>query len=223
MHAPFHSRRTLRKICEHVEADPPDVLVQLGDLYDLFSWAKFPRTENLLTPQHELEQGRKDAEEFWLRLKKAAPRAKCFQLWGNHDDRMVKRTLERAPTLEAFVKAGVRSLMQFPAVELVEDSRDELIIDDVAYMHGFRTRLGDHAAYNRHNTVCGHSHVGGVVYIKQEKRVYWELNAGFIADRFSKPLSYTAQRRFSRWTLGYGRIDELGPRFIPLDTEEVRQ
>jgi len=68
----------------------------------------------------------------------------------------------------------------------------------------------------RYNVVCGHIHRGGAVYINYDNKVFWELNVGFLADKDSKALSYSALKRFSAWTLGWGEIDEQGPRFIPI-------
>jgi hypothetical protein len=59
----------------------------------------------------------------------------------------------------------------------------------------------------------GHSHVGGVAYRSIQGKVLFELNAGLLGDPEAKGLSYTPQK-LTRWTLGWGFIDQLGPRFI---------
>lgn len=216
-HAPWHSKHYSDRVVRFVTERQPDVVVQVGDLYDLFSWGRFPRTLNLMTPAQELAEARAAGEEFWGRIRKAAPKAKLFQLWGNHDERPIKQIIAKAPEFETFVAQGMKSLMTFDNVELVDSFRDELIIDNVCYIHGYRARLGQHTAFNLMNTVCGHTHQGGVHYVNHEGRILWELNVGYLADRFAKPLGYTAQRRMSRWTPGIGEVDGHGPRFIPFD------
>lgn len=222
VHAPWHSKAYCDQVVAFIEARKPQVVVQVGDLYDLFSWGRFPRTLNIYTPAQELDEARRVGEELWARIRRAAPRAKCFQLWGNHDDRAVKNVISKSPEHEVFVSKGMKELMTFPGVTLTDSSRDELVIDGVVYIHGYLAYLGAHARFNQKNTVCGHTHYGGVLPINLDGRIIWELNVGFVGDRFAKPLSYTAQRRFSRWTPGVGEVDEWGPRFVPFQERRRR-
>ncbi len=222
IHFPWHSRRTLAAIFKIIKEVKPDVIVQMGDLYDMFSFSRFPRTRNIYGPQQELKNARRDAEIFWHTVKSCAPKATRYQLFGNHEDRLVKRALENAPELEHFAKQGLRSLMQFDGVDLLDDSREVLMIDGVGYHHGYLSGLGAHARANLNSMVVGHTHRGGTHFIKLEHEMIWELNVGFCANRHAVPMSYGEQRRFSNWTLGVGIVDELGPRFVPLDTEEKR-
>ncbi len=70
--------------------------------------------------------------------------------------------------------------------------------------------------YNTRSTIVGHSHVGGVVFRQSSKGTIFELNAGYLADETAEPLRYRPQT-ISKWTLGYGLIDEKGPRFCPIE------
>jgi hypothetical protein len=196
--------------------------VQLGDLYDLYSFTKFPRSYSVYTPNQELTIGRRDAEKFWSTLNICAPKAKRFQLAGNHDARLVKKALADAPELEQFALEGITGLMRFDGVETYTDSKEMLEIEGVYYTHGFMLKLGDHAREFRVPIVCGHTHQGGVAMVKTEKEIVWELNAGYVANRHAVPLSYAAQRRFSKHTLGVGLVTPMAPVFIPLNTEESR-
>ncbi len=222
IHFPWHSRRTISAIYKIIEEIKPTVIVQMGDLYDLFSFSRFPRTQNIYGPQSELKLARREAEKFWASVKEVAPKAKCYQLLGNHDDRAGKRALEKAPELEHFVKAGVRSLMEFEGVITLDDSREVLMINGIGYHHGFRSGYGAHARANLCSMVVGHTHRGYMLPIKLENKTIFELNVGFCGNRHAVPLSYGEQRRFSNWTLGVGVIDALGARFVPLETEETR-
>lgn len=185
----------------------------MGDLYDAFSASKFPKSDIDMTPRQEVEWARGLAEDFWTAIKAASPKSICYQIKGNHDDRPRQRLIEKAPDVEAFYKP--LELWKFKGVHTIDDPREELILDDIVFMHGFRSQLGQHAQYNQRNTVVGHSHRGGVYYFKNWEKTLWELNCGYLGDPLSKPLSYTKQR-FTHWTHGYGYIDDNGPRFIPL-------
>lgn len=214
-HFPFVHQGCLEKIYAFNKSVKPDYIVQVGDLYDLYAHSKFPRSHNIYKPEEEEALGRKGAEEFWKRLKKDNPSTKCFQLLGNHDVRPVKRVIESLPTLEHVVKEYYKRLTTFDGVTTIDDYRQELIIDGIVFHHGYRSQLGSHRDYVLRNFVCGHSHKGGVVYKRLREEIIWELNAGFVGDADSKVLAYTAQKIHDQ-TLGWGFIDEYGPRFIPL-------
>ncbi len=110
---------------------------------------------------------------------------------------------------------AAKGLWEFDGVTTMGSERDELIIDGILYMHGFR-KHGDHVKYNLMSTVCGHSHTGGVVFHPIKGKTLFELNAGYLGDPKSAALSYTRQSKISKWTLGLGYIDDYGPRFVPL-------
>jgi hypothetical protein len=214
-HFPFVSTRVLDAIYEWARKEKPKRIVQLGDLYDQYSHAKFPRSLNVYLPKQEEELARKGAEAMWATLQEASPGAECIQLKGNHDVRMMKRTLELQPALEHAVSKYLDELMTFPGVTLVSDSRQEYIVEGIEFIHGYRSRLGEHRDHALMNAVVGHIHVGGCVFRRIRGQTLWELNAGLAGDPESKALSYTPQR-ITNWTPGFGWIDESGPRFIPV-------
>ena len=210
-HHPFCDPRALERAYQIIEQVKPTVVIQMGDLHDMLSWSKFPASQMHFTAKGEIEKSFADAEAMWKRVRQIAPEAKCYQLRGNHDLRPFKRMLEAAPALEVFIELD--RFYKFDGVELIGDAREELIIDGIAFLHGYRTRLGDHANYMMHNAVVGHSHRGGVAFKQIRGRTVWELNCGYLADPSSKGLSYTPQK-ITDWTQGIGIIDSLGPRFV---------
>lgn len=212
-HFPWVNKDCLEAIFKFNKEMQPEYIVQVGDLYDLYSHSKFPTSRNVYRPEEEEQLARKGASEMWERLKADNPKAQCFQLWGNHDLRPAKRVLESLPTLEHVVKEYYKQLMTFTGVTTIEDYRQELIIDGIVFHHGYRANLGAHRDYTLTNFVCGHSHKGGVVYKRLRGEVIWELNAGFVGDADSKALAYTAQK-INDQTLGWGYVDKFGPRFI---------
>lgn len=214
-HMPYMNKTAFTKILAILEQEGPsvDYVIQMGDLYDMFSQGRWARTFDLITPKQEMIEARMMAEEFWRAIRKRAPKAQCYQLIGNHDERPIKKVIEKAPELASLL--DIKHLWQFPGVTTMASEREELIIDDILFMHGYRSKLGDHARYNQMNTVCGHSHRGGVVYFPVKGKVIWELNAGYLGDESQVPLQYGKQAR-TNWTMGFAMIDQLGPRFCPL-------
>jgi predicted phosphodiesterase len=213
-HFPYESRAAFEWVYRITDKLKPDTVVQVGDLLDQFAFSRYPKVLKM-DPEKELSLGRAGAEAMWARFKGLD----CYQLMGNHDDRIFKKALTSAPELASLVGSSLRSLYTFPNVRTVLDGRDELILQTclgpVAFQHGHRSRLGDHARFNQMATVVGHSHTGGVVFLRNIRRCFFELNAGFLGDVTSPAFGYHAQRRVHTTTLGVGYLDELGPRFCP--------
>lgn len=214
-HFPYHHKKTLKSVIEIIGAVKPDYVIQMGDLYDYFSFGRYPKPHVVL-PAVELHEGHKYAVEFWSNVRQQSPKSQCIQLSGNHTDRPIKRIIEASPELLPLI--SVNQYLTFEGVKTIYDSREELIIDDIIFIHGFLSRLGDHALFYNKSVVCGHSHRAGVVYHNRfngNKQPIFEFNCGYIGNDSAVPFRYTPTK-FSKWTRGVGMIDKWGPRFISL-------
>ena len=125
---------------------------------------------------------------------------------------MSKRILEKIP--EIYSIFDTKYIFEFDGVNTIHDYREELIINDIMFFHGYRGQF-KHAEYVNQNCCTGHTHRGGVQYFKKRNQTIWELNAGCLVDQDSEAMSYTHQKH-TKSTQGFGYIDEYGPRFIPL-------
>jgi len=212
-HFPFVHKDSLKKAIDYIAFKKPKRILQIGDLFDMLSHGKFPRSMNVYTPKEEMSEGRKMAEQMWKEIQKACPKAEYRQILGNHDIRPMKRIIEQYPEAEIFF--DFTKWFSFDGVQTHSDIRQELILEGIAYIHGYRGKLGDHMEYMRRPVVCGHSHRGGVFFKNYGDATLFELNAGYLGDPDSKALSYTAQKH-NHWTHGLGEVDIHGPRFISL-------
>jgi len=215
LHFPWHDIKALAAAMKRLEQYKPDYVVQVGDLYDMYSFNRFGRNHNLMTPQQEMEQAEDLAIEFWEFVQSATPR-KCeyYQLAGNHDIRPSKKIIQSGPEFAHIVNDYFKSIMSFSGVKTIYDPRKELHIDDVCFIHGYKTKLGDHMMESHENLVHGHTHRGGTMYHPWGGKIVAELDVGFLGDRNAEALSYTARKKFSKWTPGWGEIDEWGFRFV---------
>jgi predicted phosphodiesterase len=212
-HFPFIHKPTQKLFLEFNKKEKPKYIIQMGDLFDMYSYSKFPRSHNIYKPQEEIELARGMAEEFFATLRKDNPKAKMFNLLGNHDVRPIKRVMEGLPEFEHIAKDYLKKIATFNGVTLVEDYRDILKIQGIGFHHGYLNALGQHRDKNLMSMVVGHTHRGGVSYRRFGGDTFFELNAGLMGDPNSKGLSYT-DTKIQEFTLGFGVIDQLGPRFI---------
>lgn len=213
IHWPFHMQRVLDRFFRHCDDHKPEVIALVGDAWDMYSHAKFPRSLNVFTPREEEDRARAENVKFWETLRRACPDAECIQLLGNHDMRAVRRTLESMPTLEHWIEAHMRSLFSFEGVRTVMDPREEIFVDDVMLHHGHMSKLGDHRDHALHNVIVGHTHRPGIVYRTIRGGVLFEMNLGYAGDPEAKGLSYTPQK-ITGWVHSFGAIDEDGPRIV---------
>jgi hypothetical protein len=214
-HFPFDNEKKVKEVVKLSKEVKPTHIVQVGDLYDMYSFSRFTRSLNLSTPAEEILEGRNKAEKFWGELRKSSPLAFCYQLRGNHCERLIKKILSSAPEFESLIKAPIKSLTQFEGVYDMSSSKDELCINNVRFVHGWSTNLGFHVNYFMQSCVHGHSHRGGVAYVRHKDETLFELDCGYLADGNSLPLDYR-ETLTSKWTPGVGLVDKLGPRFICL-------
>jgi hypothetical protein len=201
-------------------------VLQIGDARDLYNWSRFHTNPNLLSPEKELDRGTAQFLKMWDRVAKASPKSKRIQILGNHDIRPNKRLSELLPACKLLAQPTMDALFEAPSVETHFDSTEELFLKtaagSVCFMHGHRSKLGDHMRYNGMSTVCGHSHTGGVVYGRRAGGVIWELNAGWMGDEQSPVFKYGQQNKIKNWTTGIGYIDTSGPRFISMPRKGLK-
>lgn len=215
IHFPYVHKQALEEVYAFAEIHKPDYIIQMGDSVDFYSHSKFPRSHNEFTPKQEEQMARDMLTEFWSKLHNISPDAKKYQILGNHCARPLKRVIEELPTIEHWVTGYFESYFTFDNVTTIFDHRDELIIEDIVFTHGFLGKEGTHRDYYLRNTVIGHLHKGWVQYRRFHNKVCWELCAGFLGDPMAKGLTYTPSKA-ANYQLGFGYIDQYGPRFIAL-------
>jgi hypothetical protein len=214
IHAPFHSRECIGWALDLIKHYKPRNVIQLGDSYDFYSASRFSKNNNKIkmTAFQEVQEARKVNEEIWRTVKKYSPKSKCYQLRGNHCERWNKQIESKLSELCGLI--SLDHLWKYRGVKTIYDVREELIVDGVIFMHGYKSRLGDHCRYNLANTACAHTHRGGTFFTQVKNKLIWELNAGHMCDP-STAGDYLKQK-YSKWTQGIGVIFTNGaPAFIP--------
>jgi hypothetical protein len=215
LHCPFWHEPSINLVYHLIEEIKPEYIVQLGDAYDFFSFSKFPRSPYVIDPGEEIRLAREQLEGFWATINNLAPKAKKYQLKGNHDIRPQRRIIEtNCPELEYFFNFD--RFFEFDGVETIHCTRTPLVIADIHFIHGFLSGQGRHRSKLLGNVVHGHIHAGGVIKNKVNGQMLWELDCGYLGDPGKKVFQYTAVKE-TKWTRGVGIIDTFGPSFIPFE------
>lgn len=214
VHFPFHNQDSLSLVYALIEKLHPDVVIQLGDLYDMYSFSKYPRSQDIMTPNEELAEGRQAAEAMWKNVRKSGTsKMRMIQILGNHDERPAKRIQEKYPEISSLI--DLNHLWSFNGVETISEDRAKFSIDGVIYTHGHKSKLGDHMKFLGKSVVRGHSHRAGLIWLNQWDSLLFEMECGYIADDKSAPLMYTHTQQM-QWIQACGFISEYGPQIIPL-------
>lgn len=215
-HFPFYDHKALDIAIGKLHRDM-NLVIQVGDLYDQYSASRFPRNLNLLTPEKETEEARLCAWEMWAQIKQKCPRAELVQLMGNHDERPYKRAVDRTPELMHIVAPAFQALYEFKGVKTIHGASNDFEKQGVVFTHGYLSGPAAHARCVDMPVVRGHSHRGGVTWVREG---LWELDAGFLGAYDSPVFGYSSWKRAYRMTRGMGIIDEHGPRFIPIEPKK---
>lgn len=219
-HFPWVDQNALAMVYYIAETEKPDIVVQLGDLFDCYAQSKFPKSMNLFTPKAEWDLARSMAEDMWKKLREILPKADFFCLLGNHMNRPMLRIEEKFPEGAHLLEDAVRKAFTFDGVHTVHDPSEELFIENIMFIHGHYTSgLSKHMEFSRCNVVHGHTHKGSIVYKpywneNKSHVTLWEMDCGYIGDPNSIPLSYRSQK-IHNWVSGCGLVTRLGPMFIP--------
>lgn len=205
-HFPFHNEGAFKKVMKLIKKERPNAVVHIGDLLDQYVFSKYTKSSSV-TPDNDVIKGLKIAKEMWATIRKIVPKAKCYQVIGNHCVRLGKRISEKLPELVEIYDP--LSMYAFPGVKVLKSYRDHLVLDKVIYTHGWLSKSIDHAKHFTMPTVHGHRHR---MCIETYGKL-WSMDVGHIADENSLPLSYT-QSKVTNWTLGCGLVVDGKPQLI---------
>lgn len=210
-HFPWVDENALSLCYAFIEKLKPKYVIQIGDLYDLYAYSRWPKSQLQFSPQEEVKLARHMAEKMWSTVKNIHPTANRIQLLGNHCIRP-HRAVIGAGLGELEPYFNFNALFDFTGVKTIYDPREPLVIGSVTHIHGYVSRLGGHLEHFKSHVVHGHTHRGGIIY----KNGFFELDVGFLGNPNAKCFTFTPTK-VTNWNKGIGYINELGPMWIPFE------
>lgn len=209
VHIPFHIRRAVEVAVEAGKRDAVDTVILGGDALDFHSVSRYDHDGSKLTYQQEIEYAR----QFMAYLREQFPKARIVFKEGNHEERLNKYILARAPALFGLENCTLASLIGLSAVgaELVTDQR-VIHLGKLRVIHGHEYGGGVNAPVNaarwlmlraKRSAVMGHLHQTSVqpdTDIDGELRIAWSV--GCLCG-----LNPKYRRLSSRWNHGFATVE----------------
>lgn len=217
-HLPFAKEERINEVLKFVKDFKPTHVVQLGDLYDNYSFSSYVKSVDFVTPEKEIREARKMAIDLWDKINKLSPKSEKYQLWGNHDQRIIRRLYEKAPEFASLFKDPVQSLYHFNNVTDVGPYGSELKIrirtddvqeyQDIYLLHGVYVGPKSHMTRYGDSVIRAHSHKASINYqgYCSGKKVF-ELDAGCVVDKDKLAFKY-AKTFDPGWVPGFGYVEK---------------
>lgn len=192
-------------------------VVQLGDLYDLYSFSRFEKSHSI-DPKREIDVAKDMATRMWEYIP-SNEFVKRYQLIGNHDIRSHKYALAKAPELKNFLPS-IAELMTFDNVLSAVNEKDIFVFetptDKLAVMHGYLSKSEAHIFKFKCSVVHGHLHGMGITFRTLDTGLCFSMNSGLLGDSKTYPLAYSSTADSKDWAVGNSRVkvNKQG-KFIP--------
>lgn len=210
LHHPVPHPRALEFILRMRDKYKPDVVLSLGDFFDLASFSKYPMNPDLPSPNDELEMAIDSASAWYDEFDELQI------VSSNHDSRFVRKLLGAG--LPSRIMKGFGEIVQSPPGW--RWGEQQIDIDETIYFHGEGLNAtSSRTAFNklRSSVVHGHVHSAGhCSYSQGRKERFFSINAGALIDSRQKQFDY-ARTAHERTTLGCGLvIDGDEGYFLPM-------
>jgi len=191
-HYEFQDVRATARFLELVEDRQPDTVVLAGDLVDEYTMSKFLRVPSEKTLNNEIQA----AKKFLYQLRDIVPEADIVFTYGNHDQRLEKRIIEKLPEIHGLITLS--GLLGCEELGI-------LVLGDIEGVN----------VYEWHDVLIGHfdkalKRAGATSYALMEQ--YWKNVAQPHAHRAG--LSYTRRWDKEYWACDVPCLCRLDPKFV---------
>lgn len=173
VHIPFQDDDAVDAFLEYVRVTQPKAVILNGDILDMFMLSRFTKGEGR-NPLEEISQCR----ALLASLRKLCPDSDIFYVIGNHENRLEKYVLNKAPELASLVE-DVFTILKVEDFK-IRGCASVTVNDKVVFKHG--TLLGNKSGLsaikemeNAYMSGCtGHTHrLCKYIARKSGKKFFW--------------------------------------------------
>ena len=187
IHIPFQDDDAVDSFIEYCKKRKPEVIVLNGDVLDMFMLSKFTKGEGR-NPLEEITMCR----ELLASLRDACPNAEIYYIIGNHENRLEKYVLTKAPELAS----------------LIEDVFSIIKTEDFKIRGCASLTINDNFVC-KHGTLLGNK--SGLSAIKEMENAYMSGATGH-THRLCKYIARKSGRKFI-W-IETGCLCDLNPEYM---------
>ena len=200
IHIPFHDVAAVNLFIKECKAKQPAVIVLNGDVLDMFKLSRFTKGEGR-NPYEEIEECR----NLLKRIRAAAPKARIIYIIGNHETRLERYVLEKAPELASLIE-DIFTILKVDEFG-VEGCGKLIINNDFKFYHGrlIGTKSGLSAIKELERSymsgASGHVHRLAKFITRKAGRKFVWLETGCLCDMNPE---YCIE---PDWQQGYAQVD----------------
>lgn len=187
IHIPFQDKKAVDVALQYLVINQPDVVVLNGDVLDMFMLSRFTKGEGR-NPMEEIAMCR----DFLRQIRDAVPNAKIYYVIGNHETRLERYVLTKAPELASLVE-DVFTIIKTSDFD-IRGCASLIVNDNFVFKHG--TLLGNKS---------------GLSAIKEMENSYMSGATGH-THRLCKYIARKAGRKFI-W-IETGCLCDLNPEYV---------
>lgn len=133
-HVPFQDKEAVSSFINYCAEIQPTAIVINGDLVDMYMLSRFAKGEGR-NPMSEIEEAR----DILCQIREACPSSNIFYIIGNHEQRLEKTILSKAPELASLIE-DVFSIFKLDNLE-IQGCGTLTLNDNFVFKHG--TLLGN--------------------------------------------------------------------------------
>lgn len=214
IHIPFHDKQALEITLDYAKKNKVDTILLNGDIVDCYAISKFitdPRKRHL---KEEVKMWRMFIES----LISVLPNTKIYFKEGNHEERLEKYLMVKAPELLGFSEYQLPTIMRFGEYGIDWIGEKRIIhCGKLNILHGHEFNAGGDGGVNparwlylraKQNCIIGHYH-------RTSEHTEPNLNGKIISCWSTGSLCYQhpAYRPINKWNLGFANILRDGEEF----------
>lgn len=186
VHIPFQDDDAVKAFRDYCAKKQPEAIVLNGDIVDFYMLSRFTKGEGR-NPYEEIKM----CQEFMDALRKACPKAAIFYVIGNHEARLEKNILTKAPEMASLIE-DVFTILRTSDYNVRGCA--SVTISNIVFKHG--TLLGNKS---------------GLSAIKEMENSYMSGLTGH-THRLCKYIARKAGRKF--FWIETGCLCDLNPEYV---------
>lgn len=211
LHIPFEHTNALRFVSDLKREYNCGTVIQLGDITDQYCFSRYLRDPDALSVREEVKRARASIKDWAIEF------PEMMITRGNHCARLHKRLYEIGIPSDVVLQT-TNDIFGMPKKWTWHG---EVTINDITYMHGFKSGEMAHVATARsyrNSVVIGHTHSSlAVQYLNGRSNRIFGANAGCLVDQESYAFIY-AREAVNKSVLGaIVMIDGIHPIAIPME------